>query len=194
MTHLANLPPTQRGAALLEALVAMLIVAFGVLGFVGLQARTAISNLEGYQRAQALVLLADITQRMTINRTGTRNGYYVRTNVGATATCAIPTAPSPAPSNFNATAFDSANTDVCAWAELIRGAAEKDAGSANVGAMLGARGCIAATANANEYLVTIAWQGIQASGAASQACGQNAYSNENLRRGVSQVVRIGTLG
>ncbi len=177
----------------MEALVAMLIVAFGVLGFVGLQARTAVSNLEGYQRAQALVLLGDISQRMSINRVGTRNGYYVRSDIGVNA-CTTPTAPSPPPSNFNVAAYDTANTDICAWADLIRGAAEKDAGGTNVGAMLGARGCITATANPNEYLVTIVWQGIQASGPAPQACGQNQYGNENLRRGISQVVRIGILG
>ncbi len=176
----------------MEALVAMLIVAFGVLGFVGLQARTAVSNLEGYQRAQALVLLGDITQRMSINRVGTRNGYYTRTDVGV-GTCAVPPTPSPPPTGFNATAFDTANTDICAWADLIRGASEKDAGGTSVGAMLGARGCITPTAVANEYLVTIVWQGIQASGPAPQACGQNQYGNENLRRGISQVVRIGVL-
>lgn len=193
MTHRAPTPRLQRGAALMEALVAMLIVAFGVLGFIGLQARTAVSNMEGYQRAQALVLLGDITQRMSINRVGTRDGHYVRASVGGSA-CTAPAAPATPPANFNAAAFATANADICAWADLIQGAAEKDAGGNNVGAMLNARGCISATANANEYLVTIVWQGLQASGPAPQACGVDAYGNENLRRGVSQVVRIGTLG
>ncbi len=193
MTRPPPRPPSQRGAALMEALVAMLIVAFGVLGFVGLQARTAVSNLEGYQRAQALVLLGDITQRMSINRIGTRDGHYVRNDVGV-GTCAAPAAPSPAPSGFSPEAFDTANTDICAWADLIQGAAEKDAGGASVGAMLGARGCITATGIPNEYRVTIVWQGIQASAPAPQSCGVDAYSDENLRRGVSQVVRIGVLG
>ena len=47
---------TLRGSALIEVMVSMVIVAFGMLGYLGLQARTAVTNLEGYQRAQALGL------------------------------------------------------------------------------------------------------------------------------------------
>ena len=45
----------------------------------------------------------------------------------------------------------------------------------------------------NEYLISIAWQGVQATGAPSNICGQNAYSNENMRRVVNTVVQIATL-
>ena len=47
---------SQRGAAMMEVLITMVIIAFGVLGFVGLQAKTALSQIEGYQRSQALML------------------------------------------------------------------------------------------------------------------------------------------
>ena len=60
------------------------------------------------------------------------------------------------------------------------------------GAMQGARGCIASV-GAGEYLVSVAWQGVQSTGPAPVPCGNGAYSNENLRRGLSTVVRIGTL-
>lgn len=173
-------PASQHGAALLESLVAMLIVAFGVLGFVGLQARTAVGNLEGYQRAQALVLLNDMVQRMNVNRKNA--GSYLATDIGTGAA-------------QNCGALTGAALDLCEWGNLIRGAAEKDAGNANVGAVISGRGCIARpTADTNEYLVSVVWQGIQASGPTPIACGQGNYANENLRRGVSQVVRIATLG
>ncbi len=184
----------QRGALLIEALVAMLIVAFGVLGFVGLQARTAVGNLEGYQRAQALVLLNDIAQRMAINRVGARNGYYLRTGIGASAACAVPAAPVPAPPGFDLAAFNTANADLCAWAELIRGSAEKDAGNRTLGAMAGGRGCIEADpAQPGEFVVSVAWQGLQATGAPRLACGAGQYPSEGLRRGASTVVRVGSL-
>ncbi|MGA8786930.1 MAG: type IV pilus modification protein PilV, partial [Polaromonas sp.] len=65
-------------------------------------------------------------------------------------------------------------------------------GTAKLGAMTGARGCITSP-GANQYLISIAWQGVQASGAPANTCGQNAYSNENMRRTVTTVVQIATL-
>lgn len=166
----------QRGAAMIEVLVAMLVVAFGVLGFVGLQARTAVTTLEGYQRSQALVLLNDITQRINLNRT--QAAAYVADDVGAADPGACPAAPV-------------AERDLCEWANLLRGAAEVQAGT-QVGAMLGARGCIASLGG-DAYLVSVVWQGVQATGATTLPCGTGEYTDEDLRRGVSAVVRIANL-
>jgi type IV pilus assembly protein PilV len=162
--------------ALLEVLVAMLVISFGVLGFVGLQARSTVATLEGYQRAQALVLLNDITQRISLNRTAA--AAYVADDLGASDPGACPASPVAA-------------RDLCEWANLIRGAAEQQDG-AQVGSVQAARGCIA-DLGSNEYLVSVVWQGVQASGPSALACGTGDYPDENLRRGVSTVVRIGDL-
>ena len=58
----------QRGALLIEVLVAILICAFGLLGFAGMQARATSSEFEGFQRSQALVLIEDMVSRMNANR------------------------------------------------------------------------------------------------------------------------------
>ena len=58
----------QRGTSLVEVLVTIVILAFGLLGLAGLQSRLQISDMEAYQRAQALVLLEDYTSRITSNR------------------------------------------------------------------------------------------------------------------------------
>jgi type IV pilus assembly protein PilV len=166
----------QRGFTLLEALIAMLIIAFGVLGYVGLQARTTVSTLEGYQRAQAMVLLNDITQRLNVNRAAAAS--YVADNIGVADPGVCPAAPVAA-------------RDLCEWAHLIRGAAEQQAGN-KVGAITAARGCITNVAT-DQYQVSVVWQGVQATGATPIACGSGAYANENLRRGVSAVVRIANL-
>lgn len=170
-------PKALRGAALMEVLIAMLIVAFGVLGFVGLQTQTTVSQVEAYQRSQALILVNDMAQRINLNRANA--AAYVATNIGTTA-----------PGNCTAAAT-TADKDICEWSLLIRGEAEKS-GTTAVGAMLGARGCISST-GANQYLITIAWQGIRATGAPANTCGLNAYTQENLRRVVNTVVRIATL-
>lgn len=170
-------PAAQRGSTLLEILISLLIVAFGILGLMGLQARTAVSTLEGYQRSQALVLLNDIAQRINLNREHAAD--YVADNIGATDPGACTTTPG-------------ATRDLCEWARLLRGAAETQGGNA-LGAMIGARGCVASTGTANEYLLSVVWQGVQGTGATTLACGTGQYPNENLRRGASIVLRIAVL-
>ncbi len=185
-------PPRARGAVLVEALVAMLVVAFGVLGFIGLQARTAVTGLEAQQRALALQLANDMAQRMAINRSGARAGYYLRTDVGTTATCLQPTPPVAAPGiTVDLAAFNLANADVCAWHGLVRAAlAQPDAALARV------RGCITATGAPGEYQVALVWLGNAPSAASPLDCGRGDTANfpdERLRRGVGTVVRIGSL-
>lgn len=167
---------SQSGAAMMEVLVAMLITAFGVLGFVGLQARTTLSGLEGYQRSQALLLANDIAQRIAANRTEAPN--YVGTNLGVTDPGACPTA-------------NGAARDLCEWANLLRGSGEQ-VGTKQLGAVQAARGCIT-SAGGDAYLITVVWQGVQATGPTPIACGSGQYPDESLRRGVSTVLRIGTL-
>jgi len=56
----------QRGGFLLEALIAVLIVAFGVLGLIGLQAR-AIQNVDDAQyRAEAAFLANSLLGQMWV--------------------------------------------------------------------------------------------------------------------------------
>jgi len=167
---------SERGAALLEVLVAMLVVAFGALGFVGLQARTAVTTLEGYERAQALVLLNDIAQRMNANRTAA--AAYVANNIGVNDPGTCPATPLAA-------------RDLCEWSNQIRGAAVQQSGN-KVGAVQAARGCIEALGG-NEYMLSVVWQGVQATGATPLACGSGQYADETLRRGVSVVLHIADL-
>ena len=162
---------------MIELLIAMLIIAFGILGFVGLQARTALSQVEGYQRSQALILVNDIAARMALNRTNAAS--YVGTNIGTTAVSDC------------STKTTQAAKDLCEWSLLIQGSAETQ-GTTKLGAMTGARGCISSPA-ANQYVISIAWQGVQATAAPASSCGLNAYSNENMRRAVNTVLQIATL-
>lgn len=169
---------TQKGVALIEALIAMLIVAFGVLGLVGLQAKTTVINLEGYQRSQALILVNDMAERINLNRANALS--YIGDNLGVSDPGTCPT-----------DASMIAQKDLCEWAKLIRGAAEIQDG-VKVGAVLNARGCITSPAT-NQYLIALAWQGMQASAAPVNACGKNAFSSEDMRRVVTVVVQIANL-
>ena len=209
-----RMPSRSRGFNLLEVLVALVIVMIGLLGIAGLQARAHTSELESYQRAQALVLLYDMVDRINNNRltarcfaitTDTTNGTsYLGTASGGghlstpTSACAIST------SANNLLANNSINN----WDDVLRGAAEtKGAGASEVGAMIGARGCVsynaateyvdAATganiADTGEYTVAVAWQGMAETFAPTIACGKDLYGSETKRRTVWVTMRQGTL-
>ena len=181
-------PPTpppprarQRGALLIEALVAIFISAFGLLGFAALQARSTAAEFESYQRSQALVLVEGMASRLNANRA--HAGAYVRaTPIGAGAVTSC-------------TALVGAELDVCEWANLLRGSAERRSG-ASVGAMFNARGCITrAAASTDQYVIAIAWQGLVATGAPASSCGAGdaAFPTPALRRVVSSVVCVAAL-
>src|SRR4026209_1446790 len=54
---------TQSGFSLVEILVTLVIVMIGLLGLAGVQMRAHQAEMESYQRAQALVLVADMVDR-----------------------------------------------------------------------------------------------------------------------------------
>src|SRR5919202_6329509 len=56
------------GFTLIEVLISLLILTFGLLGLAGLQGVAQRAEAESYQRAQALVLLQDMVDRINANR------------------------------------------------------------------------------------------------------------------------------
>jgi type IV pilus assembly protein PilV len=171
----------QRGALLLEALVAILICAFGLLGFAGLQARAISAELESYQRSQALVLIEDIASRINANRTNA-SAYVSGGLIGGGAV-------------VDCSAMTGANLDLCEWGNLLRGASEVRGGS-SVGSMFNARGCITKpTTSTDRYVISIAWIGVSKTGAPASDCGKGdaGFPTESLRRVVSSTVCMGRL-
>lgn len=74
----------QRGSFLLEALVAILIVALGVLGLVGLQARAMQDTDETRSRGEAAFLASDIVGRMWASNPVTlQAGFQTNATVGS---------------------------------------------------------------------------------------------------------------
>jgi type IV pilus assembly protein PilV len=198
-------PPFRRAAAgfsLIEVLVSILIVVVGLLGLAGMQARAQIAELESYQRAQALVLLYDMMDRMNNARTTsscfvTASGKYYGDTANAPAmTCTASNAAD------QAMAIDS----MTAWHNLLQGAAETKGGS-KVGAMINSRGCVtydAATEYLNtggvaiggtgEFTIMVSWQGMADTFAPTKTCGTAAqYGSDAKRRTVWATMRVGTL-
>ena len=76
----------QSGFTLLEVLVAMLVMAIGLLGLAGLMASSMRNNLSASHRTQATWMAYDIVDRMRASRASAVAGNYT-TALGAAATC-----------------------------------------------------------------------------------------------------------
>ncbi len=173
----------RRGGLMIEVLVAMLLCAFALLGFAGMQAHATSVEFEALQRSQALVLVDDMVSRINLNRSAA--AAYTSANMvgaGALEDCTATTTV--------------AERDLCEWSNLLRGSSETR-GGAQVGAMLTARGCITqATGTSNRYVVTVVWNGITPTAGPSSLCGlaDTVFSDDALRRAVSATVCIARLG
>ena len=71
-----------RGAGLIEVLMAMLIIAIGVLGMAGLQSRSLQSNQAAYIHSRATILAGDMLDRIRTNHkvAKTEDTYQVSTD------------------------------------------------------------------------------------------------------------------
>lgn len=181
----------QRGFSMIEVLVTIVILAFGLLGLAGMQARTMTMEMESYQRAQALVLLNDMVARLEAN-VAQAAAYVTNAPLG----------------NDDAQPDDCAGVaagvthDQCEWSKQLKGAAESASGS-NVGAMIGARGCITeiqaqntatGTCTPGIYEVAVVWQGMVDTVAPGIACGQGLYGSDASRRAVALRIATATTG
>lgn len=158
----------QQGVTLVEVLVTMVILAIGLLGLVGLQARLQILQMESYQRAQALMLLKDLSGRIANNRNNA-DDYVTGPSTGLESPVGVGACPTDVSTRQRA--------DMVEWCNSVQGAGEViGAASSRVGAMVGGRGCVEPV-SPGVYLVTVAWQGLAPISAppASVQCGLGAY-------------------
>jgi type IV pilus assembly protein PilV len=181
----------QTGMMLIEALVSLVIAAIALLGTVTLVAKSTRSEMESYQRVQALTLVQDMVSRINANRQIA--SCYSSGATGLSTT----TAPLPVCATGTAVQAATANADLAAWKNALLGSSEVS-GTSNVGAMIGAVGCVDQVTpfdpNNPVYRVSVAWQGLMATAAPKLACGKTPLGDTNpLRRVISVQVQIGNL-
>jgi type IV pilus assembly protein PilV len=198
-----------RGFTLLEVLITLVILMFGLLGLAGLMANGQRAAFEAYQRQQALAWSSDIVERMRANSPGAANypalapvatpvgtgARYTDLRLGAITNCAA----------TNCDAQQLAPYDVAMWDGTLAGVPEQVAGAGTtIAGIVGARGCIEPIATTQAatcalppppsggrnffgttYRVSVAWQGRDltvAPLASNTACGQGQFGDERLRR------------
>jgi type IV pilus assembly protein PilV len=70
-------PVAQRGTTLIEVLIALVVLAIGLLGMALLQVTSVQSNHSAYYRSQVSILASDLADRMRANRTAALTDAYV---------------------------------------------------------------------------------------------------------------------
>lgn len=169
---------TNRGFTLLELLIALVVLAFGMLALARGMGRASQAEVEAFQRAQAMALAQEMSDR--INDNLKQAALYVGDYV-----------PQSAPENCSGAPTLVAR-DACEWRNRLLGVDTLDAGQ-SIGAPMAARGCVISPAP-NVYVITVAWQGVIATEAPDTLCGQGAFDREANRRAFSTVVQVATLG
>jgi len=146
----------QFGLSMIEVLVTLTIVAFGLLGLAGLQARSLSFQKDSFDRKAATEVAVQLAELLIANHDGFREGHYDKTLSPATsildsvAACADPA---------RCTPEEIAKRDWALWtAELRRRLPVSGA-------------YLQAVPGAEELVLTLAWQeGQQTDGAADGIC------------------------
>ncbi len=198
----------QAGFNMLEILFSLLVVTTGLLGLAGTQVIAQRAEQESYQRAQAMVLMTDIVDRINTNRkaaicynitTNTTSGTnYLGTAGGGKYDITSYSCPALA---TNPAAVNRAKLDLQFIDEMILGSSEKIGANA-IGAMLGARTCIGFDTASQSYTVAVAWQGTTTTfspaswptgPAIAKNCALNLYGNDAQRRVVWTTIMVASL-
>ena len=92
----------QRGVGIIEVLVALVVVSFGVLGMASLQLTGMKHSTGGFNRSKALMFTENVAARMRINSVGVEKAYYGNFDSAAGLGCGTnPKICQATPSNLN---------------------------------------------------------------------------------------------
>ena len=185
---------------MLEVFVALVVVVIGLLGVIGLQNVAQQSNFESYQRAQALIMLNDMVEKINTNRasagcfaisgdttTSAGTPYFGTSGTGYVGTINCTSG------FYNEDSRLLANDAMTTWNNALRGATETRGGSA-VAALVGARGCVTVDAATNTYTIAVVWQGLTSTvNVSTIKCATGLYGGDSNRRVVWTTLRLATL-
>ena len=124
---LPNRPPHfdkhQKGFSLLEVMIAMMVLAMGLLGAVALQFASAKEQRASQYTSRAALIANEIAERMRTNRLGVEQGFYLNGTSDTYATMSQQALSIPAPCNPQpscTTPATSAAIDLAYWQQSAR--------------------------------------------------------------------------
>lgn len=160
-------PWHQTGLSMIEILVTLTIVAFGLLGLAGLQARSLSFQKDSFDRKAATEIALQLAERLMANHDGLRLGHYDRALALATAT---PTAVPACATAGDCTPQELANMDWAVWTMEMRRRLPVSAAF------------LEADAGSEQLVLTLAWQeGQQTDGNADPVCAPVGITEPSVR-------------
>lgn len=133
----AGVRPGQHGFSMIEILVTIVVLTFGLLGVAGLLVKGMTVNHGSYLRSLAIQQAYDMADRIRANRTGATAGNYDSVTFTANQTCTVCTA--------TCTAQTLATFDACHWNRQ------------NESLLPLGQGTVARSGSSTEYLITVSW-------------------------------------
>jgi type IV pilus assembly protein PilV len=159
----------QRGITLIESLIALVVLALGVLGLIGFQLQTLRDTRDSVGRSRAIVIVQDIAERMRINTNATAADYT--SGFGNVAV------PNPNCTTATCTVTQLAAFDIWRW-------------KSNAAAALpGGQAAIAPSAtDARQYAVLVGWVENRADATASDAAARTESTKSTVVGGTTGLV------
>jgi type IV pilus assembly protein PilV len=198
-------PPlrNQRGVGLIELMVTIVILMIGLLGLAALQARASMAEMESYQRANALALIRDMEDSLSAGRM-LLNGADGFTTLSGSYVGEGDSFDGCFEADGITAKYTRAKMILCEWSMSLKGASERRGTNANVGAMIGARGCLipinspTLPAPLAEFFIVVVWQGLSpdtdpAANSPGALCAPTVNFGNGLRRSVSTRISIPNL-
>ncbi len=200
---------SRSGFTLIEVLVTLVILTFGLLGLAGLIMKGHRASFEAYQRHQALTIVNDLAERIKANQSMSASipnnidiaKAYVREPAKAVGDPAsLLGAPAVDCDTAPCTRIQMVAYDLYRWQDLLLGKGENLGAGNNRGGIMNARGCVegplAAPSPLNTFRISVAWQGDTPTvEPQSSKCGVGVYRdgagvNEATRRVVSTDITV----
>lgn len=178
LKHSFPVKARQAGFSLIEILITLVVVSFGLLGLAGFVTKSTMLTADTTQRARAASLLSDMASRVASNK-AIAASFVVDTAVyGETVD--------------DCTGKTLAALDLCQWNNLLLGSNDAQVGG-NASA-LGYRGCITRPVVSDpNYVITVAWGSIAQGVPPADTCAAGAFGDDTYRRVLRAQVRVATL-
>lgn len=136
-----------QGFSLLEVMVALLVLALGLLGLAALQNMGLRLNHQSYERTQATILIYDMIDRMRANPTGVVLGNYALSMTSAPPAAALNCETSSCTSSAAMAAYD-----MNRWITAVAGTTTERA------ALAGGEGSILRVGATSLFDISVQWQ------------------------------------
>ncbi|MEE8263183.1 MAG: type IV pilus modification protein PilV [Gammaproteobacteria bacterium] len=150
-----TLRPRQRGFSLIEVMVALMVLAIGLLGLAGLQTLGLKFNTQSYQRTQAVLNAYDIIDRIRANSGGIGAAVYDDVKI------TLPLPPLPPSPDCGAVTCDNAqmaNYDITQWKNSLAELLSQGKGAVCRGVLAADfAGCIVDPAGNTSFQVGVQW-------------------------------------